>query len=86
MSLFDHDDYRAFLRAHLKQLPKRGRGELSRMASALGTNSTLMSQVLGGGRDFNSEQTYSLKPLPGAYGSGARVLFPARAKRTGRKP
>ena len=60
MSIFNFTDYRDYLRHHLQQLPKNGRGELSKIAEHLGTNSTLLSQVLGGTRHFNSEQTYAL--------------------------
>ena len=60
MSLFEFNDYRAYLRHHLKLLPKKGRGELSKIARHLGSNSTLLSQILGGTREFNAEQAYSL--------------------------
>ena len=65
MSLFEFNDYRAYLRHHLKLLPKKGRGELSKIARHLGSNSTLLSQILGGTREFNAEQAYSLSQYLG---------------------
>ena len=60
MSVFEFNDSRQYLRGHLKSLPKKGRGELSKIAAHLQTNSTLLSQILSGTRHFNAEQTYSL--------------------------
>lgn len=60
MSLFEKSDYRSYLRSYLKGLPKNGRGELSKIAVHLRTNSTLLSQVLSGTRNFSAEQTLEL--------------------------
>ena len=60
MALFDCEDYRSYLRTYLKGLPKKGRGELSKIALHLKTNSTLLSQVFAGTRHFSAEQTYEL--------------------------
>jgi uncharacterized protein (TIGR02147 family) len=60
MSIFEFKDYRAYLRDHIAHLPKKGRGELSKMALHLNVNTTLISQILSGTRDFSFEQAYSL--------------------------
>lgn len=60
MSIFEYTDYRAYLNNYLKQLPKKGRGELSRIAQHLRVNTTLLSQIRSGLRDFNIEQTYEM--------------------------
>lgn len=60
MSIFEFKDYRKYIRNYIERLPKKGRGELSKIANHLGVNTTLMSQVLSGTRDLNQEQTYSL--------------------------
>lgn len=60
MSIFEYGDYRSYLRAHIRALPRKGRGELSNIAKHLGMNTTLLSQIMSGSRDFNHEQTYSL--------------------------
>lgn len=60
MSLFLHDDYRHFISEYLGKLPKNGRGELTKMAKALGVHQTLMSLVIAGERDLSVEQGYDL--------------------------
>src|SRR5688500_5525988 len=60
MSIFEFSNYQSFLRAHMRQLPKAGRGEVNRMAQQLGVHSSFVSQVLGGNRDFNLEQAHEL--------------------------
>ncbi|HWU42963.1 MAG TPA: TIGR02147 family protein [Bdellovibrio sp.] len=60
MSLFDHDDYRSYLREHIANLPNKGRGELSRLAQHLEVNTTWISQIMSGSQNFNQEQGYRL--------------------------
>jgi len=60
MSLYSYSDYRRFLIDHIAKLPKKGRGELSRMAHELGVHSTLMSLILSGERELTLEQAYDL--------------------------
>lgn len=60
MSLFEFSDYRAFLKEHIYSLPKHGRGELSKLSRHLGVNSTLISQIMAGLRDFTTEQAYDI--------------------------
>lgn len=60
MSLFEVSDYRSWFKIWLKSRPKQGHGELSKIASYLGVNSTLISQVLSGSRDFSLEQGHGL--------------------------
>lgn len=56
MSAFKYLDYQAYLKAYIQQKPKGGRGELRRIAEALGVSPTLMSQILAGSKDFSLEQ------------------------------
>lgn len=60
MSIFNFDNYREFLQNHLASLPKKGRGEIAKMAKALGVHSTLMSLILSGQRELSNEQAYML--------------------------
>lgn len=60
MNIFEHTNYRTYLRDYIKELPRKGRGELSNIAKHLNVNTTLLSQIMSGARDFNQEQTYSL--------------------------
>jgi uncharacterized protein (TIGR02147 family) len=56
MSLFKESDYKAFLKKYLANLPKRGRGEIGRMAQYLRVSSTLISQILSGNKHLSLEQ------------------------------
>jgi len=55
-SIFKFDNYRLFLKTYIKSLPKAGRGQVNKIAAYLSVNSTLVSQVLGGQKDFTLEQ------------------------------
>jgi uncharacterized protein (TIGR02147 family) len=56
MAMYDFDDYRAYLRAHLDSLPNRGRGEINRIAQHAGVHPSLVSQVLSDSKNFSLEQ------------------------------
>lgn len=60
MTLFEFSNYRAFLKSHIKGLPRGGRGELTKIAHSLKVNTTLISQIMGGLRDFTTEQAYDV--------------------------
>lgn len=60
MSIFEFKDYRSYLKNHIKRLPHKGRGELSKIAKHLRVNTTLLSQIMAGTREFSQEQAYSL--------------------------
>ncbi len=53
-------DYRKWMRDWLKKSPKGGRGQLSKMAAHINSNSTLLSQVFKGTREFSTEQAHLL--------------------------
>jgi uncharacterized protein (TIGR02147 family) len=50
-------DYKAYLLKRIENLPKRGHGQLQRLAKFLSIHPTLVSQVLRGDKNFTSEQT-----------------------------
>lgn len=56
MNIFEFDDYRLFLKRALSLGPKRGWGQKTRLAEAIGVNSTFVTQVLTGQKDFSLEQ------------------------------
>lgn len=56
MRIYPFDSYREYLKKHIASLPKKGRGEISRMAEALQIAQPLMSQILAGHKDLNLEQ------------------------------
>jgi len=56
MSIFEHTDYRKFLRSHIENLPKKGRGEINRLALFMGVHPSLLSQVLSDAKNLTLEQ------------------------------
>jgi uncharacterized protein (TIGR02147 family) len=60
MTIFDFSDYRAYLRKYISLLPKKGRGSINRMASAMGVHPSLLSQVLADDKHLNLEQGQQL--------------------------
>lgn len=60
MSIFHFSNYRDYLSAHIKSLPHGGRGEITRIAKALNVQSTVVSMVFSGSRDFSIEQAMDL--------------------------
>lgn len=60
MDIFKYEDYRLFLRDSLALFPKKGHGQVLKIAQYLQVHPTLVSQVLNGDRDFSTEQTLRL--------------------------
>lgn len=65
MTIFETEDYRSFLKAWIRGLPKHGRGEVNKIAAVLGVNPTVVSQTLSGVRDFTPEQVVELTEYMG---------------------
>lgn len=60
MSIFDYQNYRPYVLDRIKILPKRGRGELQKIARALSMHPSSISQVLKGQKRFTLEQACRL--------------------------
>lgn len=60
MKAFDFDDYRKFVLSALDSRPGGGRGELTKIAQLLGVNSSFLTQVLRGPKNFSQEQAFLL--------------------------
>ncbi len=56
MTIFDYQNYQFYLRDYLKSLPKEGYGASIKIAKALNTNPSIVSQVLAEKMDFTLEQ------------------------------
>jgi uncharacterized protein (TIGR02147 family) len=54
--LYEFKDYRDFLKARLKEMPRSGYGQAIRIAEKLGVHTTLISQVMKGHKSFTLEQ------------------------------
>lgn len=68
MSIFDFKDVKSYLKNSINQLPKKGRGEVSRIARHLRVSSTLVSHVLSGEKSFTLEQAEALISYLGLIG------------------
>lgn len=60
MMIFEHIRSGPYLRHYFRQLPKKGFGEGSKMATHLGVSSTYISQVLSGTKVLTLEQAFEL--------------------------
>lgn len=60
MNIFEFDRYKDFVLARIKAMPHQGRGQMGRMAAALGMHSTLASQVFRGDKNLTPEQAAKL--------------------------
>lgn len=60
MSVFEFDDYRAFIKTYLTSLPKAGHGQLRKIAKAINIHTTYISQVLSGLQNFSQDQAIEL--------------------------
>lgn len=54
--IYQFDDYRDFIKNYLSEKSSTGRGEYQKLAKEIRVHTTLVSQVLGGKKDFSLEQ------------------------------
>jgi uncharacterized protein (TIGR02147 family) len=60
MSVFNFEDYRAFIRKRVDAMPRKGHGEFRKMAEFLGIQTSMLSQIMAGHREMNAETAASL--------------------------
>lgn len=60
MTIFSVSDHREFVKSRVRSLGPSRRGEMSRIASAIGVHTTTLSQILSGKKEFSYEQTAKL--------------------------
>jgi uncharacterized protein (TIGR02147 family) len=60
MVIFEFTNYRDFIRSYVKNLPKNGHGELSKIAAHLRVSTTLLSQILSEHRALTTDQACEL--------------------------
>lgn len=73
--IFEFSHYHAYLKAFLQNRPKRGHGEVSRMARHLRVSTTYVSQVMAGNRHFTPEQAEQLAEYLGLTSLEADYFF-----------
>lgn len=56
MELLEFDDYRVYLKARIRAMPSRGKGQLKLLAGKIGVHPSLLSQVMSGSRELSLEQ------------------------------
>ena len=60
MNLFETDDYKQFVMFRVKAMPKKGRGQLLKMARHLKMHSTMVSHIFRGEKHLTPEQAFRL--------------------------
>ncbi|MGZ3780824.1 MAG: TIGR02147 family protein [Pseudobdellovibrionaceae bacterium] len=63
MTIWEHSDYKKFIRDWISQQPKQGRGMAANIASTLAIHSTMVSHILNGNSHFTIEQAIRLGKL-----------------------
>jgi len=56
VSVFDFENYRAFLKQRIREMPKRGYGQFRKLSNYIGVHSTLISQIFHGTKTLSPEQ------------------------------
>lgn len=59
MDIFSFSSYREYILARVQAMPKGGRGQMGQISKHLRVHTSLLSQVLSGGRDFSLEQAHA---------------------------
>jgi hypothetical protein len=84
MKIFKPKNFCEFIHAYIGSLPKKGRGEITRIADHLRVSTTLVSQVLAGKKLFTPEQGQLLIEYLGLQGLEADfVMFLLHRDRSG---
>ncbi len=71
--IFEFDDYREFMQAYFKSLPREGFGQLSRTAKVLNIQPSLLTGILNSSKNMTQEQAFDfvahieLSPLESEY-------------------
>lgn len=60
VSIFDFEDYKAYIHQRIEEMPNRGRGEWARIAKALRLHPTRVSQIFKGEIQLSPEQACTL--------------------------
>jgi uncharacterized protein (TIGR02147 family) len=60
MSVFEFENYRAFIRSRVDSMPRKGHGQFRKMADFLGIQTSMLSQIMAGHREMNPETAASL--------------------------
>jgi uncharacterized protein (TIGR02147 family) len=64
-TIFEFNDYKAFVVEHVKALPRGGHGQYRRMAKHLRVHTTLLSHVFRGDKELSPEQACGLATFLG---------------------
>lgn len=75
MTIFDYDEYKAWVNERVESLPNKGRGQFRRIALSLNTTPTIVSQVFKGDRQLTPEQALLLSEYFGLSKFESRFLI-----------
>src|SRR4051812_15101317 len=74
ITLCAFSNYREYLRARIRSMPHRGRGQLKKMAALLGVSPPYITQVLQGRAEFNTDQACVLARHLGLSSQETEIL------------
>ncbi len=58
MEIFENDDYKAIVTGLVSEMPKKGRGQWTKMAQHLGLHNVVLSQIYRGDKQLTVEQAW----------------------------
>ena len=59
MEVFEYDDYKSLVTDWVASMPKKGRGQLTKMAAHIGVHNVVLSQIYRGDKELNLDQAWS---------------------------
>ncbi|WP_413584786.1 TIGR02147 family protein [Bdellovibrio sp. HCB274] len=75
LQIWQFPNYREYVKAFVQYQPNGGRGQASKISSALGIHTTLFSQILNGHRDLTLEQASLFCDFDGMNGAEADLFL-----------
>ncbi len=75
MTVFDFDNYKEFVRAQVRLMPKGGHGMFQKIARALEIHSTMASHIFNGEKELNTDQALMLAKFFGLSESQTDYLI-----------
>lgn len=68
VNVFEFNDYRRFMEAYMEALPRRGFGEMGRIATAVGVHPSIITLILKRKKNFSLEQAFDFCEYAGFNG------------------
>jgi plasmid maintenance system antidote protein VapI len=75
ISIFDYESYKEYFAKRIESMPRKGHGQLSRLASQLGVPPVTVSQIFKGDRELTLDQALEVSGFLGLSTAEQEYLF-----------